>query len=424
MKDKPAKKPLIYAYGFDQIPLRSSPEYQGDDFDLEFVPYRSPKSLAEADGVVIPSGVFEISSSHPNGYDGRYTTLKADQHQLAERLKQFRLLYRAGKWACLLLRRVDTGHNNQWADTDLAKQMLGVVFSEFGGCDPTPHMQCKSDDFGGFFQTYGIAQTGMARARDWSQVRVLASSPNENIIYAAEFNGWLFFLPFKELVNTPDQAHLLIESAVKGILQYRRRNHFSLPEWVANLRFNRETELIRRVDELRTQTAVAEEELNTWARYKGILSASGHPLNEIVVDVLRTFFKLNLNSQENYVEDALIFDDQKNVLFVVEVKGVNGGIKREHVNQVDSHRERLGMDPTTPGLLIINDFADVESIEARRTRQIDQNHLKLAQEQNIRILRTTALFDLMMATEMAADRTDSFLAACQKGDPLVSAPHP
>ncbi|HYF36549.1 MAG TPA: hypothetical protein VD994_14740, partial [Prosthecobacter sp.] len=89
-------------------------------------------------------------------------------------------------------------------------------------------------------------------------------------------------------------------------------------------------------------------------------------------------------------------------------------------NQVDSHRERLGLDPTVPGLLIINDFMDVEDFEERRAKPFAETHLEHAKSNNIRVLRTTSLFDIMRRCEDVAQRADIILSLCSSANPLVT----
>jgi hypothetical protein len=72
------------------------------------------------------------------------------------------------------------------------------------------------------------------------------------------------------------------------------------------------------------------------------------------------------------VEDAMIQEDGL-PLYVVEVKGVSGGVKREYINQVDSHRERRSLTPEVPGWLIINDFMGTEGLEKRIDKTFDSH---------------------------------------------------
>ena len=50
---------------------------------------------------------------------------------------------------------------------------------------------------------------------------------------------------------------------------------------------------------------------------------------------------------------------------VIEIKGVKGNFTRANVNQVDSHRERLKLPPTTPGILVMNTLMGVGSLQEK-----------------------------------------------------------
>jgi hypothetical protein len=189
---------------------------------------------------------------------------------------------------------------------------------------------------------------------------------------------------------------------------------------VESIRFQAEARIAEEIASSEQRVIQLREEARLWRSYKGILSASGPSLNEAVVIVLRSFFGLNLKSEETYVEDAIVYKSDGSSAFVVEIKGVNGGIKRDNVNQVDSHRERLQIGHEIPGLLIINDFCDTQDFDERKRKQIDKNHLSLAKAQNVKILRTTTLMELMLATEDRADRGSVFLRQCKAGEPVVS----
>ena len=126
-----------------------------------------------------------------------------------------------------------------------------------------------------------------------------------------------------------------------------------------------------------------------------------------------------MERDEEFVEDAIIKDTSGNLKFVVEIKGENGGLKRQHVNQVDNHRERLGMDSTSTGLLILNDFANTDGLEERKAKQLSKDQLDYAKGQNVRVLRAVTLLELMLALEDEPNRAQEFLKRCDDGEPLV-----
>jgi hypothetical protein len=284
---------------------------------------------------------------------------------------------------------------------------------------PNPYTECKADEFKEFFRRFGIAQTAMSHPIKPAQTRVLAKAPAGNNIYAAEFIGKLFLLPFKKISDLKELSELLT-LVIRSILTYKRRNNFYLPDWVDHIKFKREDENSARLDQLKAEISELDEEQQRLRAHKGILVASGYPLVDTVVATLREYFGLKVERVEDFIEDAKIYDPAGILRFVVEIKGVSGGLKRDHIGQVDSHRERLNLDKSTMGLLILNDFADTEGLEERRSKQMSQGQLDLATYQNVKVLRTVALIDLMLALEDAPNRAEAFLKRCEAGDPLVT----
>jgi len=287
---------------------------------------------------------------------------------------------------------------------------------------PNPHVESKADDFREYFRSFGIARTALSSPRDKSKTRILATTQSGEEIYAAEFAGQWFFLPLKDLGNDREVLRSILTVAARSILAYKRRNDVYLPQWVDNIRFKEENEIATRLDQLKSEAATLQENGSLLKSFKAVLVASGRSLNEIVVSIFKSYFGLNLKSEEAYVEDAIIYDGSGSPKFVVEIKGVNGGLKREHINQVDSHRERLKLAPEVPGLLVINDFADSEGFDERKAKPMNADHLLHASRQNVKVLRTTTLIEFMLAVEGASDRRDVFLEQCELGNPLVEPP--
>ena len=236
-----------------------------------------------------------------------------------------------------------------------------------------------------------------------------------------EVNGQFFFLPFFTTVRTAVEASTIATGLADAVFEYKRKHDIHLPTWLRNITFNAERALASQIEELEEKLLALKEQQAKWNRYKALLCTSGKKLAEIVVDILRDFFQLTLSSEEKFVEDALILREDGSPHMVVEIKGVNGGLKREHVNQVDSHRERLGFGPEVLGLLLINDFMDLEGLEPRMEKNFDANHLAHATAINVRILRATSLFALMTALEGVEDRKERFLSLCASASPLVEA---
>ena len=127
---------------------------------------------------------------------------------------------------------------------------------------------------------------------------------------------------------------------------------------------------------------------------KRVLSATGDPLVDAVLNVFaRT--PLSARRIEQFREDLTLVDSNGGAVAIVEVKGVNGGVTREQVNQADSHRERSGYQPDFPALLIVN-------TGMKKSKSIEDKNIAVANEQaqhavklNVLILRTLDLLNLV-----------------------------
>lgn len=406
-------KPTIFAYGFDlagfPIPSRS---FESEEFVIRFVTFNEAQTLEEADGVIVPSGIFEREVS---SYGGAAWLVCRDVDHLAKREKEIFQNFKRGGWIAFLLREIDNEKGK--ADIDLAKRFLNPFFYEVKCHDPNPHVCCKADEFADYLHDYGINRTTFWSPRDDYKPRILATTHNGRLV-AAQILGQFFFLPLPSIKKEEADLITLVTKCTGAILEHKQRNDLHLPAWVESVEFQSENVLRAEVKKLEEEIIQRRQELSKWRRYKGVLSASGNALNGLIVEILRDFFRLNLHSKEEFIDDAIIYAEDK-PLFVVEIKGVNGGLKRDHVNQVDSHRERLGIAPEVPGLLIINDFNDVVGLLERKSKAFDKLHVSHAEKLNIKILRTTTFLETIKQYELEADRGQKFINLCLRAKPMV-----
>jgi hypothetical protein len=322
---KAKAKPTIFAYGFDAagfaIPTES---VESAKFLIRFVPYVSEESLERADGIITPSGIFESWKSS-NSYMGRSSWPVCDNKDLlAKREKEVFQNFKRGGWTAFLLRDVENGDSRNWMDTDLAKRFLNPFFYRVECHDPNPHVHCKADEFADYLHDFGINRTSFGNPKGDHKPRVLAVT-SQGGLAAAELLGQFFFLPLPSIKEEQSVLKKLVMMCADAILEYKRRNDLHLPGWVESVEFQSEKRMRDEIAAFEAQILQRREGLSKWRRYKGILSASGKTLNGVVVELLRDFFELDLHSEEEFIEDAIIYDSDK-PLFVVEIKGVNGGL--------------------------------------------------------------------------------------------------
>lgn len=417
---KAKDKATIFAYGFDAagFTIPSDP-LETAKYLIRFIGYEAEQSLEDADGIIMPSGIFEDFKSS-NSYGGSHSWVECDKDHLAKRIKEVFQNYKRGGWIAFLLREVNNGRYHDWTDSDLAKRLLNSFFYNVECHDPNPHVQCKVDEFADYLHDFGISRTTFGNPRGEHNPRVLAGE--RHAMAAAELLGQFFFLPLPSIQKGRAEVVKLVTKCADAILEYKRRNDLHLPGWVESIEFKSEKNLCDDIVKLEEQIIQRREALSKWRRYKGILSASGNTLNAVVVELLRDYFELDLHSKEEFIEDAIIYESDK-PLFVVEIKGVNGGLKRDHVNQVDSHRERLGISPEIPGLLIINDFSDIDGLAERKAKTFDALHTGHAGKLNIKILRTTTLLEIVRTLETEKDRGAKLIQLCLNAKPMVELPN-
>jgi hypothetical protein len=419
IKDQENQKPLVYAYAFDAAGFTMpTTGVDSPGYALRFLPYESTSTLDEADALIIPSGVFEEIYGEEDMFGYRQSGLRFAPDLLVLREKQLVNAFKRGAWIVFLLRRVDNG-NGRWANTDLAKKILNMFARGVHPVERNAYLACKADEFRTYLDRFGIAQTEFWIKNEKSDARVLAEADGTPV--AMEINGQFFFIPFFTTTATALEATTVATLVVNSVLEYKRKHDVHLPTWLRTIQFEGERRLASEIEELEERIIELKEQQARWERYKAMLCTSGGNLNEIVVEILRDYFGLPLVSEERFVEDAIVANDDGTPRLVVEIKGVNGGLKRDNVNQVDSHRERLGLRPEVTGLLIIGDFMDVDGIEPRLEKTFDRQHLVHARAINVKILRAVTLFQLMREVEAAGvdERKARFFDLCEAADPIV-----
>jgi hypothetical protein len=366
-----AQLPKIFAYGFEQIGLeipKADILVEKDKAIVKFVSMGESTSLDEAEGVVIPSGIFEKFEQQPN-YPYYIEDVRCKTDLMLQREREIVNLLQNGGWVCFLVRKiVDTARNEYAGDkdcstTDLTKKFMnsfGIRRKPFNG---SAAVFSKNDEFNKYIGRWGVAKTILQYTSANGDYKILATVGDNQV--GLEFSGSIFFLPFHTTRSDASEAEALLSELSRSVIDYLQKRRIEIPEWVNEFSFERENFLRAELDELNEKRATLKKELSTWHKWKGILVQSGEILKETVVTILTKFFELRITDVEDFREDALIRDNNDNIMAVIEIKGTKGGVKRTHINQIDSHRERNELDPSIPGILIINDYMGSEGISNR-----------------------------------------------------------
>jgi hypothetical protein len=201
----------------------------------------------------------------------------------------------------------------------------------------------------------------------------------------------------------------------QSVLDYRQKHIAEVPEWIKTFEFGKETEYKNKISELTNQIQEIEQELYPLESYKLIVNTSGELLKKVTVDILGDFFGFKVDPIDEGREDAKILNESGKVTSIVEIKGTNKGIKREHINQVDSHRERNGFTDEIPGVLFINNEMGIEGIEERLNTKVPREQIRHAVNMNVLIVRTIDLLFLMKQLESDPNKKERIIEFINSG---------
>src|SRR5581483_9274939 len=367
-----------------------------------------------AEGVIIPQGIFEKIDYSLGEYK-----VEVDTDLLLERERQVHNLIKERKWVCFLISQIidflpDESGTRLIRDTDLCKRLLNLYGVSRYPVDGFSSLQAKDDEFKLYIHNYGVAQTvlELSLAQDFESQAIAKA---EDYIVAAELLNQLFFLPFHTTKRDSSTAKSIVVEVTQAILDYRQKRIVEIPAWADEFQFKSEENLYSEIGSLLEQLNERQSELQSWRDHKAILTTSGDILKNKLIRILENFFQLKIDPIDENREDAKIIDDGGNTLVLIEAKGTKKGIKREHVNQVDSHRERNELSTSIPAVLFINNEMSVNRIEERLETKVPDEQIKHAKNLNILIVRTIDLLFLMRHVENRADRKDELMRLLLSG---------
>lgn len=417
MKKNKSKEIKIFAYGFDVVGFETpqEPIKLNNIGMIEFIKLKDAPSLDSADGVITLQGIFEKIETHPRTI-GSYTTINVNKELLLEREKQVFNLLEKGKWICFLVGKIVDSFYSGFSrsslkivkDTDLCKKLLNAFKVERNTVDGISLLNATENEFISYVREYGIAQTVLnLPSEQYNESNVIAKAGNH--IVGVEFLNKVFFLPFHTTKKQINDVISIVKIVAKAILDYRQKHIIEVPDWVNEFQFSSEQKLISGISSLREKVVELEANMKHWKGYKAILVASGEFLKNNIIKILEEFFELKIDPIDDAREDAKIIDEKGNLLAIIEIKGTKRGIKREHINQVDSHRERNELEISIPGILFINNEMSIIEIDKRLKTKVPNEHIKHAKNLNVLIVRTIDLLFLMRHLENKPDKKDELM---------------
>lgn len=403
------KAPKYLAYALPGKPDKEDTNIiqTADEFDLYDVHLKSPESFLDFEGVVLFGGVFECPA---NSYEPEEEWICRAPHDLDLRERQFWTAIEQGRIIVFLVPalHVDytTIHRGRPPQYDLFKRIIaksGIPWETQE--EPNSLVSSNVPEFRAYMEQYGSGYVCYELPqRDTLEANVIATTDRRTFGFA--IGSKLFVLP-AVYPQSHDHAISMAVAALQGAIAYRARMMKRLPEWTGDFHFSQELELKKRADALRTELAEIDSSISEYASVKGALCYQSTPLLEVISEIMNRFFDIALNCDEKFIEDASITDDEGNILAVFEIKGVKKNFSRADVNQVDSHRERQGLPPETPGLLVMNTFRSPESLEDKDTPP-NSEIIQKGVAENVLLIRTLDLLRYADGIEKGVFSKDEF----------------
>jgi hypothetical protein len=358
-----SNKPKFLAYAMQRKKDDSLAQiYSYGGFDLQDEPLRSSVSFLDFDGVVVTAGVYETVDKR----DWKPSITCLALADLDRREREFFTATQQDKPFIFLLPYLpkEIGCRKVDARYDLFRRVAENLGVEWGNMDrPFAAAESCIPEFKNYVSKHGTCYLYLRPESD-SKDRFAAICASSRNCYGCVVSGRVFFLPCP-IPQDHQQSLQIATTAIEAVVSYRRRVSREMPEWTAEFVFGKEAVLRMQTADLHKQVAKTEGQIDDYVSFKGTLCYQSDPLVEIVRKMLDHFYGVALTIDDKCIEDASLQDNQGATQAVVEIKGVKGNFTRANVNQVDSHRERLNLPSTIPGILIMNTLMGVDSLQEK-----------------------------------------------------------
>jgi hypothetical protein len=394
---KTSERHRVLIYGFERKGFqRPGAEIGGQNWFLEFGGMHDAPRFQEFDGVILFQGIFERFEPVPDRYCPGLLRHECDDEELDRRTKELWALFEKGGLACFLLCQpfIDFDEGRDFRQTDLSKRVLQDCRYQRVNFDRRLiGIRCHLEAFRRFFELYAGAFSSLESPPDATSSKRLGSV-GPDCVAAVSF-GRLFFLPTLLPKRDPGALEEYLRLLVPALVSTWETLRTELPGWIAEFRFEREKRLLERRTELLAELTKIDGEMAPFEKLKGILAHRGEPLVDAVCNAFEQGLDVKVRREESFREDMALVDGEGRPIALVEVKGVAGGVQREHVNQADNHRERAGLPVDFPSLLIINtDISKAASMEDK-VQPVAREQVEHAARNNVLIIRTIDLLFLI-----------------------------
>jgi hypothetical protein len=318
-------------------------------------------------------------------------------------------------------------HTYPSCDTNLTKTLL----NDYGIDDkirkltdtPLKHFKIYRNEYKIYLEDYGVCQTYFD-IPSYKNMNVKAICGVRHLFTGMIVEEKIFVLPCHAPDRNESATTKVFSTLASALCESISKLSTEIPSWIdEGLVFPEEKNLADRLQQLSKEVAQVEGNLERYKTFKGCLALSGDALVESVSTIFESFFKLRVIKDERFIDDIKLYlprEDEDKMIAIVEIKGVNSGIKREHINQADSHRERLELPNNFPALLIVNTKMDARNFEEKEL-EVAHEQVKKAAIDNVLIMRTIDLINVVYLIEQGVMTRDEFLSLLEKTNGWIKA---
>ncbi len=403
----------ILVFGAERLKLPVPPKpVRARNFTLNFEKYGTPRRFQEFDGVILFQGIFERFEDKSN-YMSSFLAHTCDTDELDKRKKEAALLAGQGGFLCFLLTQpfIDQDDGRDFSSTDLAKFHLkypNLYRKNFS--KRVAHVSPGMDEFKRFLDVFGAASSYFEIYNDSLECRVIAKVGNSSV--GLLVGGVDYFIPSLVPDARPEVITEFFELLADGLTAIHNKLNQVVPDWVAAFKFHEELSIDAQVAALKSQVARLDQRRSELEQFKAALVLTSGPLVSIVGRILSVALGVTVDGTDDLREDLKLLDQNKAPIAVCEVKGINRGIKRENINQTDSHRERSGFPHEFPAILIANTGIKNSRTVEEKDQEIAGEQVKHAVQMRVLIVRTLDLLGvlrLVLSGELTADAARELL---------------
>jgi len=404
-------KPKILVYGIDKVGCTVPKEdIETKTCKLHFEPFLTKEKFQDYAGVILFQGIFEEHIAHEDTFGSPYTVIDCYEDELQRRKKQYDLLMEKKGFACvILIKHFHMGREQEITDLSTWALNYDSFYKENYGNQITS-LAARRNEFESFIDHFGAAHTRFTSHNNALDIKVICAYSDD--MTGMIFGGREFFVPsLKPEKHELEEYFKVLSDAV---ISTHKKLSEEIPAWADEYRFEEEKRFLEEKKDLLKHMDKIDENLLRFKGYKKVICFSDELLRENVSKLFSEGMGFKINNKDELKEDFKIIDEKSEPLVLVEVKGTNKGVKREHVNQADSHRERAGLGENFPSSLVINTHIKASNSIQDKYQEIAKEQIVHAAKMNILVMRTIDLLNMLYLKEKKIVTTENFLNILKK----------